>query len=38
LIARFRKKLREISDDLLILPTRSAGYILVSKSNAQVEK
>jgi len=38
LIARFRKKLREISDDLLILPTRSAGYILVSKSNARVEK
>jgi two-component system response regulator MprA len=38
LIARFRKKLRQISDDLLILPTRSAGYILVSKSNAQAEK
>ena len=38
LITRFRKKLREISDELLILPTRSAGYILVSKSNAQVVK
>ncbi len=33
LIARFRKKLKEISEDLLILPTRNAGYILVSKSN-----
>ncbi len=33
LIARFRKKLKEISDDLLILPTRNAGYILVSKNN-----
>ena len=31
LIARFRKKLKEVSDDLLILPTRNAGYILVSK-------
>lgn len=32
LIARFRKKLKEVGDDLLILPTRNAGYILVSRN------
>lgn len=34
LIARFRKKLREVSDELAILPTRSAGYKLVKKGKS----
>ena len=34
LITRFRKKLREVSEELLILPTRSAGYKLVSKGKS----
>ena len=34
LIARFRKKLRQVSDELAILPTRSAGYKLVKKGKS----
>ena len=34
LIARFRKKLREVSEELAILPTRSAGYKLVKQGKA----